>query len=418
MTGPAGGASGRSALLPVSEALSIILDIAGRRGREIETIPVAEADGRVLAMDLSARRTQPPFDVSSMDGFALQAADTDPPGKMLRLIGESAAGHPFSGRLNPGEAVRISTGASLPEGADAVLLQERAELAGDHVTSQIRLVPGTFIRKAGRDFAVDATLLHAGTRLTPGTIALAGAMDHAQMPVFRRPRLAILATGDELVPPGTPDRPDAIVATNGYAIAALCRAAGAEVRELGIARDTLESTNAAFDAAQDWPADCLVTIGGASVGIHDLVSEVAHRRGAKVFFRKVAMRPGKPFNFSTLGPDLSMLVAGLPGNPISSLVCAKLFLVPLIGALQGDAAAGQPERELVRLGADVSANDERQDHLRACLIRDGDGVLTATPLPDQDSSLLSVYARADALVVRPPHAPAARTGDFCQILRI
>ena len=217
------------ALLPVAEALARILAAGAAHPRDVELIAVQEAAGRVLAADLAARRTQPPHDVSSMDGFALHAADTDPPGKALKIIGESAAGHPFAGTVRAGEAIRIFTGAIVPEGADAVLLQERADVTGDHVASQIALAPDTSIRRAGRDFRRGEVLLTAGTRLTPGAIALAGAMNHATLPVFRRPRIAILATGDELVAPGAAGAEEAIVATNAFAIAAMCRAVGAEV---------------------------------------------------------------------------------------------------------------------------------------------------------------------------------------------
>lgn len=404
-----------STLLPVAEALARILAAGAAHPRDIERVPVEAAAGRVLAADLVARRTQPPHDLSSMDGFALHAADTDPPGKPLRIIGESAAGHPFAGTVGRGEAIRIFTGAILPAGADAVLLQERATVSGERVASEIALGPGTSIRRAGRDFSAGDVLLGAGTRLTPGAIALAGAMNHAAVPVFRRPRIAILATGDELVTPGAAGAAEAIVATNAFAIAAMCRAAGAEVLDLGIARDSRESLEAAFDAALGAKVDALVTIGGASVGKHDLVRPVAAARGARLDFYKIAMRPGKPLNFGALGP---LLLVGLPGNPVSALVCAKLFLMPLVAALQGDATAGRDESEPARLGADLPANDERQDHLRAALARAADGMLVATPPADQDSSLLSVYARAEALILRPPHASAAAKGDICRILRL
>lgn len=403
------------ALLPVAEALARILAAGTAHPRDVELIAVQDAAGRVLAADLAARRTQPPHDVSSMDGFALHAADTDPPGKALKIVGESAAGHAFAGTVRAGEAIRIFTGAIVPEGADAVLLQERAEVSGDHVASQIALAPDTSIRRAGRDFRRGEVLLTAGTRLTPGAIALAGAMNHATLPVFRRPRVAILATGDELVAPGAAGAEEAIVATNAFAIAAMCRAVGAEVIDLGIARDSRESLEAAFDAALAAKVDCLATIGGASVGKHDLVRPVAAARGAQLDFYKIAMRPGKPLNFGTLGP---LLLMGLPGNPVSALVCARLFLMPLLAALQGDVTAGQDESEPAVLGADLAANDERQDHLRATLSRAADGALVATPPADQDSSLLSVYARADALIVRAPHAPAATKGESCRILRL
>ena len=405
----------RPSLLPVAEALARILAAAAEFPKDIEMVRVAEADGRVLARDLVALRSQPPADVSAMDGYALKAADTDPPGKPLRLIGESAAGHPFTGNIQAGEAIRIFTGAVLPPGADAVLLQERA-VADEHtVSSEITLLPGTFIRRAGRDFTAGVVGLHANLRLTPGRIALAGAMNHAEIPVFRRPRIAILATGDELVAAGATTAPEAIVATNAFAIAAMARAAGAEVRDLGIARDTKASLDAAFDAAEGWPADVLVTIGGASVGKHDLVRPVASARGAALDFYKIAMRPGKPLNFGRIG---AMLLVGLPGNPVSALVCAKLFLMPLLAALQGDAEAGADLSEPAVLGRALPANDERQDYLRASLTRDAEGRLVATPPGDQDSSLLSIYAGASALVIRAPFAPEMAAGMACRVLKM
>ena len=404
----------RPALLPVVEARARILAAADAFPKTIEEVPVAEAAGRVLARDLVALRTQPPVDLSSMDGYALLATDTDPPGKPLQLIGESAAGHPFAGALSSREAIRIFTGAAVPPGADAVLMQELAEAADGAVCSTVTLKPGTFIRRTGRDFSRGHVGLKAGTRLNPGHIALAGAMNHAVVPVFRRPKLAILATGDELVEPGAATPDAEIVATNSYAIAAMARAAGAEILDLGIARDTESEHHAAFDRAESWRADVLVTIGGASVGARDLVRPVAQARGATLDFFRIAMRPGKPLNFGKLG---AMLLAGLPGNPVSALVCARLFLFPLIAALQGDAAAGQDLSETALLGCDLPANDEREDYLRASLSRDAQGQLIATPFPDQDSSLLSVYAAAECLVMRPAGAPAAQAGEACRILK-
>lgn len=402
-------------LLPVAEALARMLAAGHAVPKRKESVPVAEANGRILAADLAALRSQPPTDVAAMDGFALHAADTAPPQQPLRIIGESAAGHPFSGPVARGEAIRIYTGAMLPRGADAVLQQERARIEDDRVTSLIPLRPETSIRRAGRDFLKGEIGLRAGTRLTPIRIALAGAMNHALLPVFCRPRVAILATGDELVPPGSSQAADRIVATNAYAIAAMCRAAGVDVLDLGIARDSIASLDTAFDAALGGGADCLVTIGGASVGKHDLVRQVAAARGAEFAFQKIAMRPGKPLNFGTMGP---MLLVGLPGNPVAALVCARLFLLPLVAALQGDGLAGMEASERAVLGADLPANDERQDHLRARLSRDEADTPVATALKDQDSSLLTVYAQAEALILRPSFAPAAKAGDFCRILRL
>lgn len=403
------------ALLPVDEALSRLLEAASRQPRPVESVAVQEAAGRVLAEDLAAKRTQPPADLSAMDGFAVRAADVAEAGTTLRLAGESAAGHPFAGALPEGEAVRIFTGAVVPAGADAVIIQENASVDRGMVQFSVPARLGQHIRRAGCDFAAGAVLLRAGTRLNMGQIALAGAMDHAKLPVFRRPRIGILATGDELVSPGAPRRPDQIVATNTYAVAAMVRAQGGEVLDLGIAVDTKAALHAAFDRAAAEALDCLVTIGGASVGAHDLVRPVAEERGAEQDFYKIAMRPGKPLSFGRLGP---MLLLGLPGNPVSSLVCARLFLLPLVAALQGDAEAGADATEMAVLAAPFPANDERQDYVRVVLGRGPDGIWRAEPAGSQDSSLLSVMSRANALLIRPPHAPAAVIGERARVIRL
>lgn len=403
----------KAPLLPVAEALARILAGAKARKLECEPVRVVEADGRVLAADCAALRTQPPGDVSAMDGFALRAADT--PGKPLKIIGESAAGHAFAGTLKPGEAVRINTGAYVPSGADAVLVSERAEVTGECVVAQEPCPPGVHIRRAGQDFIKGGVALSAGTRLNPGRIALLGGMNHAEVAVFRQPKVAILATGDELMPPGEATREDQIIATNSFAISAMARRWGALTRDFGIARDVESSLHAAFDAMRDWGADVVVTTGGASDGGHDLVKPVAAARGASLDFYKIAMRPGKPLNFGTLE---GALLLGLPGNPVSAFVCARLFLKPLIEALSGDAAAGRNDAQVAVLGAPCAANGERAEYLRGTLERDAAGRLMATPSPRQDSSLLSAYAEAEALIVRAPHAPAAPVGESVEILLI
>ncbi|MBN8534870.1 MAG: molybdopterin molybdotransferase MoeA [Rhizobiales bacterium] len=403
-----------SPLLAVTEALARIVAMASRYPRTTETIPVGQAAGRVLAADLVALRTQPPFAMSAMDGYALRAADAEA-GRSLKVIGESAAGHPFAGKIGAGEAIRIFTGAAVPEGADAVLIQENAIVEGETLRPNSALRAGAFIRAAGRDFKAGTTGLTAGTRLTPAALALAAAMNHAELPAYRRPRLGLLATGDELSPPG-PDAPEgATIASNIIGIAAMARAAGAEVINLGIARDNEPSLQVAFDRAMAEKADLLVTIGGASVGKHDLVRPVLVSRGAELDFYRIAMRPGKPLNFGKLG---AMLYLGLPGNPVSAMVCATLFLMPLIGLLQGDLSAADDRSEPAFLGAPLAENDMREDYLRAALSHDSAGRLIATPSGDQDSSLLSVLHRADALLIRPAHAPAEQAGAPCRILRI
>ncbi len=406
--------AGETPLLPVAQALARLLERADALPKHAENVPLMRAAGRVLAADLVATRTQPPFAMSSMDGYALRAEDCRP-GEPLRLLGESAAGHPFDGALQPGTAIRIFTGAKLPDGADAVLIQEEARAEGGLVTPASIAKPGQFIRRAGRDFTAGEIGLVAGTRLTSAHIALAAAMNHPAVPVWRQPRIALLATGDELALPG-PDVPiDSTIASNLIGLSALVEAKGGVVLDLGIARDTSESLNAAVDCAIAQHADLLVTIGGASVGEYDLVRPVLTERGAVLDFYRIAMRPGKPLNFGMLG---GMLYLGLPGNPVSALVCGALFLGPLVLALQADARAGADVTEPALLGRDLPANDRREDFLRATLSRDEHGAVVATPLADQDSSLLSVLARAEALVIRAPHAPAAKAGETCRILRL
>ncbi len=405
---------GETPLLPVAEARARLLSRAEALPKQIETIPVIRAAGRVLAADLVATRTQPPFAMSSMDGYALRAADCQP-GQPLRISGESAAGHPFEGLLQPGTAIRIFTGAKLPDGADAVLIQEEARAENGVVTPASTVKPGQFIRGAGRDFTAGETGLSAGTRLTSAHIALAAAMNHPVVPVYRQPRIALLATGDELALPGPDVALDSTIASNLIGLSALVEARGGVVLDLGIARDTSESLNAAVDRAIAQNADLLVTIGGASVGEYDLVRPVLTTRGAVLDFYRIAMRPGKPLNFGTLG---GMLYLGLPGNPVSALVCGTLFLAPLVLALQADARVGEDQTEPAVLGRDLPANDRREDFLRATLSRDAHGALVATPLGDQDSSLLSVLARAEALVIRAPGAEPAKAGETCRILRL
>lgn len=402
-------------LLPVEDALARLIAAGAAHPRRQELVPVQLASGRVLAEDLLALRTQPPADMSAMDGFAVRVADCAVPGATLRIIGESAAGHPFSGTVGPGEAIRIYTGAILPAGADGVVIQENTETAGEHVTLAVAAQAGRHIRPAGCDFHEGQRLLSAGTRLTPGHIALAGAMNHAEITVFARPRIGVLATGDELVLPGAPRAPHQIVATNAFAAMAMMRPMEVEIVDLGLAADTPEALNAAIDRALSKTVDCLVTIGGASVGKHDLVRPVTAARGAELAFYKIAMRPGKPLNFGRLGP---MLLLGLPGNPVSALVCTRLFLLPLIAAMQGDAQAGQDRSEAAILGGDFPANDERQDYVRVMLDRDERGLWIARPAGGQDSSFLSVLARAEGLLIRPPHAAPGHAGDPARVLRL
>lgn len=411
-----GSAKGKAAggMISVAEALSRILaSIPGPV--EAQTVPIAQAPGRTLAENVLAVRTQPPFPASAMDGYAVRAADLDAAPATLRLIGTSSAGHGFAGSVGPGEAVRIFTGAPVPEGADAILIQENAEATPETVTSREPVPAGRFIRPSGLDFRQDDTLLAAGDTLDPRRIALAAAGGHGTLSVRRRPRVAILATGDELVAPGQPTRWDQIVASNGLAVAALVREAGAEAIDLGIAGDTLEALDDAILRAVAADADLLVTLGGASVGDHDLVQSALHARGLKLGFWRVALRPGKPLMHGRLG---RMAVLGLPGNPVASVVCGLLFVVPAIRALLGDPLAERDASELAILGCDLPENDLRQDYLRARIETAPDRLPVVYPENRQDSSMLFILGSAEALLIRAPHATKARTGESCRILRL
>jgi molybdopterin molybdotransferase len=402
------------ALLSVADALGRVLAAAKGPLAE-EMVAIAEAHGRTLAADLVAKRTQPPSDVSAMDGYALRAADTAALPARLRRIGESAAGHGFAGEIGAGETVRIFTGAAVPPGADAVLMQEHAKADGDVVEALQSVARGTSIRRAGLDFAEGQVLLKAGLRLGPAEVALAAAMNYGRVPVARKPRVAILATGDELVRPGEAVGRDEIVASNTYAIAAFVRIVGGEPIDLGIAGDSFAALTAAINAARAAEADVLVTLGGASVGDYDLVKPALAREGMELSFWRIAMRPGKPLIHGRLG---AMQILGLPGNPVSSVVCGLLFLIPLVRALNGDSGAAADTSEPAQLGAALRANDIRQDFMRAHLQTRDDGLPIATALDMQDSSLLRVLTQAQCLIVRKPHAPAAAAGDMCRILRL
>lgn len=412
-------------LLPVEEALARVL-ASIERPVDPEDVPLSSCRGRILAADVSATRDQPPFAASAMDGYAVRCEDVREAPTSLRVVGTSVAGRGFSGTLSSGEAVRIFTGAPIPPGADAIVPQEETEFDGKSVIVKERPRPRQFVRSAGLDFRSGDTLLHPGDRLDARRLALAAAMGRGTLPVRRRPRVAILATGDELVRPGEVPGPDQIVVSNPFAIAAIVEKAGGEPIDLGLAMDSYEALEERILAAGTARADLLVTLGGASVGEHDLVRSALDRQGMQLGFWRVALRPGKPLIHGRLG---SMLLLGLPGNPVSSVVCAILFLVPAIGALLGDPAAGCDPTETALIGADWPANDARQDYLRASLATRP--VVARTPLGEQelcvpvaiphavqDSSMLSVLGRSDALIVRSPHAPAARAGEACRIIRI
>jgi molybdopterin molybdotransferase len=398
-------------LLPVDEALARILSRATTVGTE--TVAVDRAAGRVLAADLAAARTQPPFVSSAMDGYAVRGADVATVGSHLRVIGTSVAGHGFDGTLAAGEAVRIFTGAPVPVGADTVFIQEDARIVSDGVIEVAEAgTPGRHVRAAGLDFREGDVLVRAGTVLDFRHVSLAAAMNHATVDVVRRPRVAILATGNELVLPGETPGPDQIIASNHIGVAALVERSGGEAIFLGIAPDRTEAIAAAVRRAADDGADVLVTLGGASVGEHDLVRDAFGLEGLSLDFWKIAMRPGKPLIFGRLGP---MHVLGLPGNPVSSLVCGLVFLEPLVRALAGRGAA-PADVETAVLGAAMAKNDVRRDYVRAALTHDG-GRLVATPARVQDSSMISVLTAAGCLIIREPGEPAAAAGEACRIIR-
>lgn len=400
-----------SGLLPVPEARARIL--AGLVPLPAERVALSAALGRTLAVPLAALRTQPPWDCSAMDGYAVRAADAVA-GARLAVVGESAAGKGFRGVVGVGEAARIFTGAPVPDGADSILLQEDADRDGDAIVAREAVVEGRHIRRAGLDFAQGETLLDAGRRLGARDLALAAALGHPSVEAARKPRVAILATGDELVAPGEPVGPDQIVASNSFAIAAVVKGEGGTPIDLGVAPDRPEAIRAAIDSAFAQGADILVTLGGASVGDHDLVRPALEAAGVSLDFWKIAMRPGKPMMAGRRGATLAL---GLPGNPVSAIVCSVLFLAPAIRRLSGRNDL-EPALLPARLGRDMPENDQREDYMRAKLDVASDGVPVATAFPRQDSSMLRPLSDAECLLVRPIHAPAARAGDPCRILAL
>ncbi|HUO90232.1 MAG TPA: gephyrin-like molybdotransferase Glp [Rhizomicrobium sp.] len=374
----------------------------------VETVPISEAAGRATAADIVAQTSQPPSAVSSMDGYAVRAQDVPAPGATLSVIGSAPAGHPFAGKVGIGETVRIFTGSVVPGGADAIIIQEDAEASGERVTFREAAKPGRHIRAAGLDFKAGERLAMAGHRLSVRDLSLIAAGDVPQVKVRKRPRIHFAATGDELSRPGEPRKPGGIVASSGYGLAAMIERWGGEAVDLGIVPDTAEAVAGIADRSNG--ADLIVTMGGASVGDHDLVQTALGPKGFELDFWKIAMRPGKPLIFGRLA---GTPLLGLPGNPVSTLVCAILFLRPAIAAMLGT----EDRMPIVagRLGKAVRENDARQDYLRA-RIETMDGELFATPFDIQDSSMLSVLARADGLIVRAPHAPAAQAGESVPVL--
>ena len=389
--------------------------LAGLAPAARETVSLAAAHGRVLAAPIRARLTQPPARLSAMDGYAVRARDATA-GSRLRLAGESAAGHPYMGAMPPHSAVRVSTGSVMPDDADAVVLQEDTSREDAFVLLAEGGQPGRHIRMPGQDFHEGEVLLEQGVRLNARSLALIAAANHPWVSVYRRPVVAVLATGDELALPGEAMPAGGVISSNGHALAGLIRAAGADPHLLPLAADTPEAIGAALAEARG--ADLLVTIGGASVGDHDLVQRVLAAHGLELDFWKVAMRPGKPLMHGRIG---EMPLLGLPGNPVSAYVCGVLFLRPALSRLAGDVrGVGLLDRELepAMLGRTIRANDRRAEFLRASLHRDERGTLVATPALDQASSLLRVLVASDALIFRPPHAPETAIGSPVPVLRL
>ena len=371
----------------------------------VEHIALRQAAGRVLAQDVYAQRTQPPFAASSMDGYALRRAEVEPDA-MFKVVGEAAAGHRFDGTIKAGQASRIFTGAPVPEGAYFVIIQENVTRRGDLITLGHNIGDKDNIRPAGGDFLTGQPLT-APRLLRPADIALLAAMNIAFVPVHRKPVIAIMATGDELVQPGEQPGPDQIIASNTYGLAAQLDALGATTRLMPIASDNVPSLKRSFELAQG--ADLIITIGGASVGDHDLVGPVAAELGMEQAFYKVAMRPGKPLMAGRMG-DAAMV--GLPGNPVSALVCGTIFVAPMVCAMLGLGEAAAPRRKLP-LATDIPANGPREHYMRAVVSKGA-----VTPEQRQDSSLLSVLASANALMVRPPHDPGHPAGTLVDIIDI
>ncbi|MBE7637558.1 molybdopterin molybdenumtransferase MoeA [Sneathiella sp. P13V-1] len=397
-------------MISVEEALKNILSAI--KPVSTETVSIQLASGRILAEPVTARRTQPPSDLSAMDGYAVKASDVAVIPAKLSVIGESAAGHGFEGSVGTGEAVRIFTGAPLPKGTDTIIIQEDTDRDGDIVTVKEGADEGRYVRRAGIDFREGEPALKAGKKLTPRDIGLMAAMNIPWVAVYRKPQIALLSTGDELVRPGEPLGSNQIISTNSLVVAAMIEQAGGEAIDLGIAADNEDSLRQMAQGAAK--ADMLVTLGGASVGDHDLVQSVLGKEGLQIDFWRIAMRPGKPLMFGDLA-GTPML--GMPGNPVSSMICSYIFLIPALDILMGRAPR-DPKSIPAILSHDVKQNDQRQDYLRAKIVGDQDGLPLIETFSNQDSSLLSALSEADCLLMRLPHADPLNKGQQVEILML
>lgn len=398
-------------LVPVEEALQRLLSDV--EPLAAETVALADAFDRVLAAPLAALRTQPPFDASAMDGYAAKTTDVAVTPVTLKVIGSAPAGRAFQGAVGTGEAVRVFTGAPLPAGADTIVIQENVRDLGNGTVEILEPAPeGRNVRRKGLDFNAGDVLLKKGRVLDAAALSLAASANHPALAVIRRPLVAIIATGDELLPPGSTPGPDQIISSNAYGVAAAAQAVGAHALDLGIALDRKDAIAAAVRQAVEAGANVIVTLGGASVGDHDLVHDVLTGEGMTLDFWKLAMRPGKPLMFGRMG---AIRCIGLPGNPVASLVCSQLFLKPLLAQL-GGRPFSQDIRE-AKLTTNMAANDRRQDYIRARIEQDDSG-LAATPFGVQDSSMLRTLSDANGLIIRPPYAPDAEAGATCQVLML
>jgi len=399
------------ALVPVAEALERLLD--GAAPLAGESVPLIEAVDRVLAEPVVALRTQPPFNASAMDGYAARAADVASVPSKLSVIGMAPAGRGFDRTVAERQAVRIFTGAPLPDGADTIVIQENVrDLGGGNIEVIEPTAEWRNIRRVGLDFSQGDVLLEKGRVLDPAALSLTASANHPRVNVVKRPLVAIIATGDELLPPGSELGPDQIISSNAYGVAAAAQSVGARALDLGIAADRQEAIAALVRKAVAADADVIVTLGGASVGDHDLIHDVLTGEGMTLGFWKIAMRPGKPLMFGRLG-DIRCI--GLPGNPVASLVCSQLFLKPLLARLGG--RNHRQDIRQARLGVGMPANDLRQDYVRA-VVEENDGELVATPFGIQDSSMLRMLSDANGLIVRAPFAPASAAGDSCSVLML
>ena len=384
-------------MISLSEALSLI--VSNRPDYDVISVPLSEALGAQCAQDITAKLTMPPFDASAMDGYALRAQDADE-GQVLNIIGQAPAGTAFNGLIAKGQAVRIFTGGPLPQGADTIVIQENVTAAGDKITIETAPHLNNAIRKAGIDFMAGETLIPKGTRISPAHIALAASGNHAALPIYRRPKVALIANGDELAPPGSVLKDGQIISSNSAGLAALITSWGAQTIDMGIAPDDLDSISALITKAKD--ADIIVPIGGASVGDYDYMKQAFAAAAYEPIFTKIAIKPGKPTWFGRLGKQI---ILGLPGNPASANVCAHLCLKVLLGL------CNSPHLIEVMTDKDIPKNGPRETYLRGRLSYNSDGLMVITPFPRQDSSLITPLAAANALVQLPPNGGPWKAGD-------